>query len=69
MAEPGPAVCVFAAADLNGIPLDPHWTQVRYDGLNFARWKLQPVSVLPGRPRLPLPQRVALVALVKGEGF
>jgi len=68
MAEPGPAVCVFAVADLNGILLDPHWTQVRYGGLNFARWKLQPVSVLPGRPRLPLPQRVALVALLKGEG-
>jgi 4-amino-4-deoxy-L-arabinose transferase-like glycosyltransferase len=63
LAGPGPAVCIFSAPELRGIPLDPRWRTLRYDGVNFARWKAEPASFLGWHLKLPLPQRVSLVAV------
>jgi 4-amino-4-deoxy-L-arabinose transferase-like glycosyltransferase len=64
LAGPGPAVCIFSAAELSGMPLEARWRTVSYNGVNFARWKTQPASFLRWRLKLPLPQRVSLVAIV-----
>lgn len=64
LAGPGPATCIFSAADLGGVPLEARWRTVSYDGVNFARWKTQSASFLKWRLKLPLPQRVSLVAVV-----
>jgi len=67
LAGSGPAACVFSAPELSGIPLEPRWRVVTYNGLNFARWKTQPASFLSWRLKLPLPQPVSLVGVINDD--
>jgi hypothetical protein len=67
LAAPGPAVCVIAGTARVEVS-KPAWCRVvRYSGYNFARWKAQPVEWARLRLRLPLPERVSLCAMIKGE--
>ncbi|HEY0791926.1 MAG TPA: glycosyltransferase family 39 protein [Chthoniobacterales bacterium] len=67
LAAPGPAVCVVAGPERIKVHVPTGCRTVDYSGYNVARWKTQPVQWAGLRFRLPLPERVDLLALIKAE--
>ncbi len=67
LAAPGPAICVVAQEELRRVRLDPAYRLVSYRGVNFARWKVSDARVGTWRTRLPRPQPVSLIAVLKPE--
>lgn len=66
MTAAGPAVCVVSKEKLQSLTIDPAWRSFERRGYNFARWRWRRTQ-LPGMTvSLPQPQKVDLVAFVKG---
>ena len=65
MNEPGPAICVANKGSLTKATINPAWHSFTTSGYNFARWKLQPTTLLGWHFSLPLPQPLELVTLIK----
>jgi len=69
MNEPGPALCVANGESLAKVRVDPSWHSFTVSGYNFARWKLQPKTLLGVHVSIPCPQALDLVTLIKeGNG-
>jgi hypothetical protein len=47
------------------LAIDPGWKTFEASGHNFARWKMEPVELFSIRLKLPKPQRLELVTVVK----
>jgi hypothetical protein len=65
MNQPGPALCVINRESIDKVHLNPDWHTFELSGLNFARWKMQPVLLLGVRTSLPVPQSIDLVTVIK----
>ena len=61
MTESPNAVCVVSQDDLSQVSVDPAWKQLEIKGFDFARWRVRAAGLV----RLPLPDAVDLVVLVK----
>jgi 4-amino-4-deoxy-L-arabinose transferase-like glycosyltransferase len=65
MNAPGPAMCVVNSESLAKIKIDPSWQSFAVSGYNFARWKLQPRTLLGIHASIPCPQPLDLVTFIK----
>jgi hypothetical protein len=65
MNQPEPALCVINRESIDKVHLNPDWHTFELSGLNFARWKMQPVLLLGVRTSLPVPQSIDLVTVIK----
>jgi 4-amino-4-deoxy-L-arabinose transferase-like glycosyltransferase len=65
MNAPGPALCVVNKNSLDRIHLDAKWKTFETSGYNFARWSPGLVTVLGVPLRLPLPEKLELVTVIK----
>lgn len=65
MTQPGSALCVVNKNALARVRLDPSWKTFELSGYNFARWGLTPVTLFGLRIRLPSPQKLRLVTVIK----
>jgi 4-amino-4-deoxy-L-arabinose transferase-like glycosyltransferase len=65
MTQPGPALCVVSKNALTRVRLDPSWKTFELSGYNFARWGLTPVTLFGLRIRLPSPQKLRLITVIK----
>ena len=65
MNQPGSALCVVTKEIAAKLAIDPGWKTFEASGHNFARWKMEPAELFGIRLKLPKPQRLELVTVVK----
>jgi hypothetical protein len=65
MTQPGSALCVVTKEVAAKLAIDPAWKTFEASGHNFARWKMEPVKLFGAQLKLPKPQRLELVTVVK----
>jgi hypothetical protein len=65
MNQPGSALCVVTKETAAKLAIDPAWKTFEASGHNFARWKMEPAELFGIRLKLPKPQRLELVTVVK----
>jgi 4-amino-4-deoxy-L-arabinose transferase-like glycosyltransferase len=65
MDQPGPALCVVTKELAQKLAIEPGWKMFESSGRNFARWKMGPVEFLGVHIKLPMPQQLDLLTIIK----